>query len=132
MLWRYSPCPRNAASRRGTLPARLIAPICEIFCEFFSVKTIQDAFFGHAALARQRTGSPWRDLPAAFGRWNTVFKRYRDWVKADVFVPLFEACSDEPDMEYALVDATIVTVHRHGKGSKGGLKARPSAAPKAT
>ena len=78
-----------------------------------------------------RTGSPWRDLPAAFGRWNTVFKRYRDWVKADVFVRLFEACSDEPDMEYALVDATIVKVHRHGQGSKGGLKARPSAAPKA-
>ena len=32
-----------------------------------------------------RTGSPWRDLPAHFGKWNTVFKRYRDWVKAGVF-----------------------------------------------
>ena len=38
---------------------------------------------------------------------------------------LFEACSDEPDMEYAMVDATIVKVHRHGQGAKGGLKARP-------
>jgi transposase len=28
-----------------------------------------------------RTGSPWRDLPPFFGNWNTVFKRYRDWVK---------------------------------------------------
>jgi transposase len=72
------------------------------------------------------TGSPWRDLPASFGNWNTVFKRYRDWVKADVFVRLFEACSEEPDMEYAMVDATIVKVHRHGQGAKGGLKARPS------
>lgn len=70
-------------------------------------------------------GSPWRDLPPAFGRWNTVFKRYRDWVKADVFVKLFEACSDQPDMEYAMVDATIVKVHRHGQGAKGGLKIRP-------
>ena len=78
-----------------------------------------------------RTGSPWRDLPAFFGNWNTVFKRYRDWVKADVFVRLFEACSDEPDMEYAMVDATIVKVHRHGQGAKGGLRARPSAVPKA-
>ena len=34
-------------------------------------------------------------------------------------------------MEYALVDATIVKVHRHGQGSKGGLEPRPSAAPRA-
>jgi len=70
-------------------------------------------------------------LPAFFGNWNTAFRRYRDWVKADVFVRLFEACSDESDMEYAMVDATIVKVHRHGQGAKGGLRARPSAVPKA-
>jgi transposase len=40
-----------------------------------------------------RTRSPRRDLPPFFGNWNTVFKRYRDWVKADVFTRLFEACS---------------------------------------
>jgi hypothetical protein len=28
-------------------------------------------------------------------------------------------------MEYAMVDATIVKVHRHGQGAKGGHKARP-------
>lgn len=87
--------------------------------------------FVEAVLWIVRTGSPWRDLPSFFGRWNTVFKRYRDWVRADVFARLFEACSDEPDLEYAMVDATIVKVHRHGQGSKGGLKARPSVAPKA-
>ncbi|WP_081709606.1 transposase [Mesorhizobium erdmanii] len=40
--------------------------------------------FIEALLWIVRTGSPWRDLPAFFGSWNTVFKRYRDWVKADV------------------------------------------------
>src|SRR4051794_24785308 len=87
--------------------------------------------FVEAILWIARTGSPWRDLPPLFGRWNTVFKRYRDWVRADVFERLFDAASDEPDMEYAMVDATIVKVHRHGQGAKGGLRAKPSAAPKA-
>ena len=48
-----------------------------------------------------------------------------------IFKRLFDACSDEPDLEYALVDATIVKVHRHGQGAKGGRKARLSAARKA-
>ena len=60
-----------------------------------------------------------------FGDWNTVFKRFRDWAKADVFKRLFDAVSDDLDMEYAMVDATIVKVHRHGQGAKGGLKIRP-------
>ena len=87
--------------------------------------------FVEAVLWIARTGSRWRDLPPSFGHWNSVFTRFRDWVKADVFARLFAACSEEPDMEYAMVDATIVKVHRHGQGAKGGLKARPSAAPKA-
>jgi transposase len=78
-----------------------------------------------------RTGSPWRDLPASFGKWNTVFTRYSDWVRADVFRRLFEAVSGDPDMEFAMVDGTIVKVHRHGQGAKGGLRARPLGAPKA-
>lgn len=74
--------------------------------------------FLEAVLWIARTGSPWRDLPPVFGRWNTVFKRYRDWVKADVFKKIFD-------------DATIVKVHRHGQGAKGGLRIRPSASPRA-
>ena len=84
-----------------------------------------------SASADVRTGSRGVIFRLFFGNWNTVFKRYRDWVKAGVVVRLFEACSDEPDMEYAMVDATIVKVHRHGQSAKGGLRARPSAAPKA-
>lgn len=75
--------------------------------------------FMEAVLWIVRTGGPWRDLPALFGNWSTAFRRFRDWREADVFKRIFDALSHEPDMEYAMVDATIVKVHRHGQGAKG-------------
>src|SRR4029077_11228439 len=87
--------------------------------------------FVEAVLWIARTGSPWRDLPRSFGHWNSVFTRFRDWVKAGIWKRLFNAVSDDPDMEYTMVDATIVKVHRHGQGAKGGPKARRSAVRRA-
>ena len=75
-----------------------------------------------------RAGSPWRDLPEAFGCWNTAFRRFRRWACRGVFERLFEALSGDPDFEYALVDGTIVRVHQHSAGAKGGLALRPLAA----
>ena len=43
-----------------------------------------------------------------------MFKRFRDWVKADVFQRLFDAVSDELDMEFA--------IHRQGPPARPGCK----------
>jgi putative transposase len=75
-----------------------------------------------------RTGSPWRDLPEAFGEWNSVFRRFSRWSEKGVWSRVFEALADDPDFEYLIVDSTIVRAHQHASGAKGGLKIRPSAA----
>ena len=84
--------------------------------------------FLEAVFWRVRTGSPWRDLPAAFGPWNSQFRRFRRWAQSGVFESLFKAVSGDPDLEYALIDGTIVQAHQKATGAKGGLKLRPSGA----
>jgi len=81
--------------------------------------------FLEAVLWLVRVGAPWRDLPAEFGAWNWVWRRFRRWAQKGVFDRVFSDLSGDADFEYALIDGTIVRVHQHGNGAKGGL--RPSA-----
>ena len=84
--------------------------------------------FLEAVLWRVRTGVPWRDLPGGFGKRNSVFQRFRRWVKGGVFGRVFACLSGEPDFEYALADGTIVTARHKASGARGGPKPRPSGA----
>ena len=86
-------------------------------------RSTDNRLFAEAALRIVRTGSPWRDWPEEFGKCNTVFKRFGNGVKAGIWQERFDAVSGQPDMQYAMADATIVKVHRHGQGA--GLEARP-------
>lgn len=84
--------------------------------------------FVEAVLWLARTGSPWRDLPDFFGKWNSVFIRFSRWSKNEVWDRLFTAMADAPDFEYVMVNSTIVRAHQHAAGKKGGLKLVRSAA----
>ena len=108
-----------------------IEPLCSGKITDRGRSAANNRLFIEAVLWIVRTGSPWRDLPAEFGNWNSVFQRYRRWVKAGRFRKIFEAPNDSPDMEHTIIDGTIAKVHRHGQGAKGGLEIRPSANPKA-
>jgi len=79
-----------------------------------------------------RTGAPWRDLPEAFGDWNSVFRRFSRWSRKGVWHRIFTAMADDPDFEYLIVDSTIIRAHQHATGAKkGGLKIRLSDVPAA-
>ena len=60
--------------------------------------------FVEAVLWIARTGSPWRDLPAQFGKWNSIFVRFNRWSKTGVWQRIFAALSDDPDFEYLIID----------------------------
>ena len=78
--------------------------------------------FVEAVIWKFRAGAPWRDLPERFGDWKNVHKRFSRWAVRGVWENLFKALADDPDNEYAMIDATIVRAHQHSAGArkKGG------------
>jgi len=70
-----------------------------------------------------RTGAPWRDLPPAYGPWQSVYTRFSRWSKAGVLERLLGELSQERDDEGFLIDATIVRAHQDASGAekKGAL-----------
>jgi len=60
---------------------------------------VDNRLFMEAVLWLARTGSPWRDLPVTFGKWNSAFVRFSRWSKDGVWDHLFAAMKEEPDFE---------------------------------
>jgi transposase len=72
--------------------------------------------FLDAVLWIVRTGAPWRDLPERFGDWNSTFQRFNRWAKKGVWLRVFDALQD-PDLEWVMLDATIIRAHVHAAGA---------------
>ena len=83
--------------------------------------------FVDAVLWIGKTGAPWRDLPERFGNWNSAWRRFDRWARAGVWQKVFEALQD-PDLEWLILDSTIVRAHPHAAGAKKGLT-EPAARP---
>ena len=88
--------------------------------------------FLNALLWMARSGARWRDLPEELGDYATVKRRYYRWIEMGVLDAILAALAREADLEWLMVDSTIVRAHQHAAGArrqKGGRVPRALAAP---
>ena len=75
---------------------------------------------------RLATGSPWRDLPARFGSWRTVYSRFRRWQQAGIWQCILTALQAEAahddglDGTLTMIDSSSIRAHQHAAGARKG------------
>ncbi len=72
----------------------------------------------------------WRALPAEFGPWNSVSKRFWRLSRSGVFEAFFQALAGLSQTAHLvqMFDSTVGRAHVSAAGAKGGSTARRSAA----
>ena len=83
--------------------------------------------FLDALLWMARSGARWRDLPKRLGNYEAVKRRYYRWIEKGVLDEMMAVLAREADLEWLMIDSTIVRAHQHAAGarrSKGGRMPR--------
>ena len=88
--------------------------------------------FLDALLWMARSGGRWRDMPERLGDYRSVKRRYYRWIEMGVLDAMLSVLARDADLEWLMIDSTIVRAHQHSAGArKKGAKSKPSAAPEA-
>jgi transposase len=83
--------------------------------------------FLNALLWMARSGGRWRDLPERLGDYRSVKRRYYRWIEMGALDAMLEALACEADLEWLMLDSTIVRAHSQAAGArkvKGGRMPR--------
>jgi len=78
-----------------------------------------------------RSGARWRDCPAIYGPYTTIYNRFNRWSRQGVWSEIFYALTGVRDVVSGAIDSTYVKAHRSAAGAKGGPSPMPSALPAA-
>ncbi|MCH8746054.1 MAG: IS5 family transposase [Chloroflexi bacterium] len=71
-----------------------------------------------------RSGAHWKHLPAGYGNWKSIHKRFTRWARSGVWERIFQLLVKDPDSTYVMIDSTIIRVHQQAVCGKGGTKTR--------
>lgn len=72
---------------------------------------------------RVRVGCPWRDVPALYGSWQSVYGLFRRWQRAGVWAQVMTGLQARADAAGLItwdvsVDSTIARAHQHAAGAR--------------
>jgi len=71
-----------------------------------------------------KSGAPWRELPARYGKVGRVSSRFYRWVQGGVWQRVLDALRSQADetsaLDWALhmLDGSVVRAHQHAAGAK--------------
>ncbi|AMK21581.1 IS4 insertion sequence transposase [Sphingobium sp. TKS] len=70
-----------------------------------------------------RVGCPWRDMHERYGKWNSVYVRFRRWAEQGVWDAILATLVEFglTDNWQHMIDSTTVRGHVSAAGAKGGL-----------
>ncbi|MFC8794992.1 IS5 family transposase [Streptomyces cinereoruber] len=81
---------------------------------------------------RERTGAPWRDVPAEYGPWSRVYDLFRRWQRNGTWQRILIRLQPLADARGAIVwdlgvDSTVCRAHQHAAGAHkwGDLQKEP-------
>lgn len=93
--------------------------------------TIDNLTFLRALQYMAENGCRWRALPEKFGKWDTIYRRFRRWIDRGVFDrienELKSQVIDIKGIKSLSLDSTYIKVHPDGTGAPKKKARNPSA-----
>ena len=70
-----------------------------------------------------RVGCPWCDMHERYGKWNSVYVRFRRWAEQGVWDAMLETLVELglTDNWQHMIDSTTIRGHSQAAGARGGL-----------
>jgi len=71
-----------------------------------------------------RTGVPWRDLPEKFGKWSSVYSRWRRWIACGLWAKILGKLVQAAHGTTRFADSTHIKLHQDATGPAGGRESQ--------